>query len=82
LRPDLDWLWLDPVVVVEAPVRQAVDPLQRTQIRSPAQALSNVVMQLRQVRSMRLKVPCVDSSASALGRSMIPGFIQWFLRYG
>ncbi|GAB2178436.1 hypothetical protein [Dongia sp. agr-C8] len=75
LRPDLEWLWLEPVEVVEIPMRQALVPLQRRQILSPAQALSKAVPQLRQVRSRRLKVREAGSSTPNLARRMIPSFI-------
>lgn len=57
-------------------MRQALARLQRRQIRSPAHVLSKVVLQRRQVRSIRLKVREVDSSTSILARRMIPSFIS------
>ena len=41
------------VVAAEPPLRQLVVPLQRGQIRSPAQALSNVTLQWRHIRGSR-----------------------------
>jgi len=38
------------LVLTDAPLRQAVVALQRGQIRSPAQALSNATLQLRHTR--------------------------------
>jgi hypothetical protein len=76
LRPDLELLWLEPVAVDETPMRHALVPLQRTQILSPAHALSKVILQLRQVRSRRLKVRESDSSTPILARCIIPSFIQ------
>jgi len=40
-------------VLTDAPLRQAVVALQRGQMRSPAQALSNAVLQFRQTRGKR-----------------------------
>jgi hypothetical protein len=40
-------------VLIEAPLRQAVVALQRGQTRSPAQALSNTILQLRHMRCRR-----------------------------
>jgi hypothetical protein len=41
----------------DEPLRQVALPLQRGQIRSPTHALSNVPLQLRQIRAFR----CVSS---------------------
>jgi hypothetical protein len=49
-RADRDWPWLIFATEVDPPLRQTVVPLQRRQIRSPAQALSNIARQLRQRR--------------------------------
>jgi hypothetical protein len=57
-------------------MRQALVPLQRAQIRSPAQALSNAVLQLRQVRSRRFRVRVADSSPSTFALRMIPRVIS------
>jgi len=63
---------------VEAPLRQTAVPLQRGQIRSPAQALSNVASQLRQTRGRRaiarpLGVAC-GASVGGFKRG-VPGII-------
>jgi hypothetical protein len=55
-------------VLAEAPLRQTVVPLQRWQIRSPAQALSNMALQLRQVRWRRVNAPGAEKPASSRSR--------------
>jgi hypothetical protein len=53
LRPDREDDWLKLPASIEAPLRQAVVPLQRGQTRSPAQALSNATLQCRHRRRCR-----------------------------
>src|SRR5690606_30386810 len=48
------------------PLRHLVEPLQRGQTRSPAQALSKVVWQLRQARLRRLSVTASAGFSSVL----------------
>jgi hypothetical protein len=57
------------LVLTDAPLRQAVVPLQRGQIRSPAQALSNADLQFRHTR-------CKRASSALLGFDWYPDVVN------
>jgi len=66
-RPVLDRPWL---LYGKLPVRQAALPLQRTQIRSPAHALSNFVLHMRQARILRLWSPGTSAPSLVISKHM------------
>jgi hypothetical protein len=59
LRPDREVDRPSPPAPTAVPLRHALVPLQRRQIRSPAQALSNIDVQLKHARSSRTIVSLV-----------------------
>jgi len=64
------------LAATEAPLRQAVVPLQRGQTRSPDQALSNTALQLRHKRGSRT----IDSLLGFVGYSGLAS-TQFIRRY-